>query len=39
MVAGFAEQMFFENQQSFDFEHAVDQLTLLWVNAVGLSRP
>jgi AcrR family transcriptional regulator len=39
MVAGFAEQMFFENQQTFDFEHAVDQLTLLWVNAVGLSRP
>lgn len=38
MVAGFAEQMFFEGQR-FDFEHAVDQLTLLWVNAVGLQRP
>jgi AcrR family transcriptional regulator len=37
MVAGFAEQMFFESQ-TFDFDHAVDQLTLLWVNALGLQR-
>jgi AcrR family transcriptional regulator len=38
MVAGFAEQMYFEGQ-TFDFDHAVDQLTLLWINAVGLKRP
>ena len=38
MVAGFAEQMFFESQV-FDFDHAVEQLTMLWVNAVGLRRP
>jgi AcrR family transcriptional regulator len=39
MVAGLAEQMFFEDQQSFELDHAVDQLTLLWTYAVGLRRP
>ena len=35
MVASLADQMFIQGQE-FDFEETVEQLTMLWVNAVGL---
>jgi AcrR family transcriptional regulator len=38
MVARFAEQMFVGGGR-YDLESAIDQLTLLWCNALGLSSP
>jgi AcrR family transcriptional regulator len=38
MVARFAEQMFVGGGK-YDLESAIDQLTLLWCNALGLSGP
>jgi AcrR family transcriptional regulator len=35
MVSQLADQMFVQGQQ-FDFDQTVEQLTMLWVNAVGL---
>lgn len=38
MVAFFAEDMFTQGH-GFSLDEAVEQLTLLWANAVGLNRP
>lgn len=36
MIARFAELWFVEEWADFEFEHAVDQVTSLWANAIGL---
>jgi AcrR family transcriptional regulator len=38
MVARFAELWLVQHYRDYDFENAVDQLTLLWGNALGLTR-
>lgn len=38
MVAAFAAALFV-GQAPYEFEQAVDQLTLLWANALGIARP
>jgi AcrR family transcriptional regulator len=38
MVAGFAAALFGAGAP-FEFEQAVDQLTILWANALGIARP
>jgi AcrR family transcriptional regulator len=38
MVAAFASALFVD-QAPYEFEQAVDQLTLLWTNALGIARP
>jgi AcrR family transcriptional regulator len=37
MVARFAELWLTQGYRNYDFEEAVDQLTLLWANAIGLA--
>jgi AcrR family transcriptional regulator len=39
MVARFAELWLVQGYREYDFEQAVDQLTLLWGNALGMGRP
>ncbi len=39
MVARFAELWFVEEWSRFDFDHAVEQLTLLWAYSIGLAVP
>ncbi len=36
MVARFAELWLIEDWAAYDFDHAVDQVTRLWANAIGL---
>jgi hypothetical protein len=36
MVARFAELWLTQGYRDYDFDEAVDQLTLLWANAIGL---
>jgi AcrR family transcriptional regulator len=36
MVARFAELWLVQGYRDYDFEHAVDQLTILWSNALGM---
>jgi hypothetical protein len=36
MVARFAELWLVQGYREYDFEHAVDQLTILWSNALGM---
>jgi hypothetical protein len=36
MVARFAEQWLVQGSRAYDFNHAVEQLTRLWGNALGL---
>jgi hypothetical protein len=36
MVAPFAELWLTQGYRDYDFDEAVDQLTLLWANAIGL---
>jgi AcrR family transcriptional regulator len=38
MVARFAELWLVQGYREYDFEHAVDQLTILWGNALGMGR-
>jgi AcrR family transcriptional regulator len=38
MVAAFASALFVD-QAPYEFDQAVDQLTLLWANALGIARP
>ena len=39
MVARFAELWLVQGYREYDFEKAVDQLTILWANALGLAAP
>ncbi|MET0908878.1 MAG: TetR/AcrR family transcriptional regulator [Ilumatobacteraceae bacterium] len=39
MIARFAELWLVENWGSYDFDHAAEQLTKLWANAIGLREP
>ena len=39
MVARFAELWLVQGYADYDFEEAVDQLTRLWCNALGLGEP
>lgn len=39
MVGRFSELWLVDDWGKFDFEHAVDQLTALWANAIGLREP
>ncbi len=39
MVARFAELWLIENWANFGFDEAVEQLTRLWANAIGLRKP
>jgi AcrR family transcriptional regulator len=39
MVARFAEIWMVQGYRDFDFDQAVDQLTRLWANALGLKEP
>jgi len=39
MVARFAELWLVEEWDTYDFDHAVDQVTRLWANAIGLREP
>jgi AcrR family transcriptional regulator len=39
MVGRFAELWLVEGWERFNFDKAVDQITLLWANAVGLKEP
>lgn len=39
MVARFAELWLIEDWAVYDFDHAVDQVTRLWANAIGLREP
>jgi AcrR family transcriptional regulator len=39
MVARFAELWLVEGWNTFDFDEAVDQVTRLWANAIGLDAP
>jgi hypothetical protein len=39
MVGRFAELWLVEDWAKFDFETAVDQVTRLWANAIGLREP
>jgi hypothetical protein len=39
MVARFAELWLVEEWDAYDFDHAVEQLTRLWANAIGLREP
>jgi len=39
MVARFAELWLIEDWAEYDFDHAVDQVTRLWANAIGLHDP
>jgi hypothetical protein len=38
MVGRFAELWLVESWGTFDFDHAVDQVTRLWANAIGLHQ-
>ena len=37
MVARFAELWLVQGYRDYDFDHAVEQLTILWANALGLA--
>jgi len=39
MVARFAELWLVQGYREYDFDKAVDQLTILWANALGLAAP
>jgi hypothetical protein len=39
MVARFAELWLVQGYRDYDFDDAVDQLTILWGNALGLGPP
>ncbi len=39
MIGRFAELWFVEDWADFDFDHAVEQVTTLWANAIGLREP
>lgn len=39
MIGRFAELWLVEDWATFDFEHAVDQITRLWANSIGLREP
>ena len=39
MVARFAELWLIEDWAAYDFDHAADQVTRLWANAIGLTEP
>ncbi len=39
MVARFAELWLVEEWADYEFDHAVDQLSRLWANAIGLGEP
>jgi hypothetical protein len=39
MVARFAELWLVQGYRDYDFDDAVDQLTVLWGNALGLRAP
>jgi hypothetical protein len=39
MVGRFAELWLVEEWEDFDFDEAVEQITLLWANAIGLRQP
>lgn len=38
MVARFAELWLVQHYREYDFDEAVEQLTMLWVNALGIAR-
>ena len=38
MVARFAELWLVQGYREYDFDKAVDQLTILWANALGLQE-
>jgi hypothetical protein len=38
MVARFAELWLVQGYREYDFDNAVDQLTILWANALGLQE-
>jgi AcrR family transcriptional regulator len=39
MVGRFAELWLIDRWADYDFDHAADQVTLLWANAIGLREP
>jgi AcrR family transcriptional regulator len=39
MVARFAEMWLVQGYRDYDFDEAVDQLSILWANALGLQEP
>lgn len=39
MVGRFSELWLIDNWGPFEFDHAVEQLTKLWANAIGLNEP
>jgi len=39
MIARFAELWLVENWGNYEFDHAAEQVTRLWANAIGLRQP